>query len=480
MTCFGGRMLQVARSIWPYPNDTLINEGHNRSTYPNCNTSKKNTFETFCRNVSQRAADVSTAITSNEDPHTACDKRRCPSHLCLPTKPEIHRAAKNVTMDLKRPLGRGLKTPLSREQCFSTVHPTETRTSISPSSAVELNTTSALANYATEAGIGKVELEEVNPHLRGARMKNHLGKTTTSSPDRDSNLDLSVLTSRAQHDKRVSQLRHRGGRNMSYYPFGLYVDTNHANSFKDEESYINRKCTHICTEGEWENILEKPPSLHPIEIRTLDFPVIGNTVYCESSALDHAATEAVNELTTNQPPHVGEDNDNTLMEVEGEGFSGDQWDCETNEIFFLHLIARLWEIKGGQWALGKEIDSNLDLPVIGSLVYWESSALDHAATEAGLQHVCSEVGVGAWGKEGCLAPKQDTCKKTLKECKKKDGEKLSLGDGHLRGGRIDNHLGEKNTLSTLDGDSNLDLPVIDSLVYYECDGLDQEWQNFSD
>nr|CAD7440167.1 unnamed protein product [Timema bartmani] len=32
------------------------------------------------------------------------------------------------------------------------VHPTEIRTSISPSSAVELNTTSALA-YATEAGI---------------------------------------------------------------------------------------------------------------------------------------------------------------------------------------------------------------------------------------------------------------------------------------------------------------------------------------
>nr|CAD7585981.1 unnamed protein product [Timema genevievae] len=32
------------------------------------------------------------------------------------------------------------------------VHPTEIRTSISPSSAVELNTTSALSNYATEAG----------------------------------------------------------------------------------------------------------------------------------------------------------------------------------------------------------------------------------------------------------------------------------------------------------------------------------------
>nr|CAD7454809.1 unnamed protein product [Timema tahoe] len=33
------------------------------------------------------------------------------------------------------------------------VHPTEIRTSISPSSAVELNTTSALANYATEADV---------------------------------------------------------------------------------------------------------------------------------------------------------------------------------------------------------------------------------------------------------------------------------------------------------------------------------------
>nr|CAD7397709.1 unnamed protein product [Timema poppensis] len=49
----------------------------------------------------------------------------------------------------------------------------------------------------------KVELEEVNPHLRGGRVENHLGKTTPSSPDRDSNLYLPVLSSRAQHDKRA-------------------------------------------------------------------------------------------------------------------------------------------------------------------------------------------------------------------------------------------------------------------------------------
>nr|CAD7403298.1 unnamed protein product [Timema cristinae] len=61
------------------------------------------------------------------------------------------------------------------------------------------------------SGTGKVELEEANPQLRGGRVENHLGKTTPSSPDRDSNLDLPVLSGRAQHDKRVSQLRHRGG-----------------------------------------------------------------------------------------------------------------------------------------------------------------------------------------------------------------------------------------------------------------------------
>nr|CAD7578640.1 unnamed protein product [Timema californicum] len=82
------------------------------------------------------------------------------------------------------------------------VDPTEIRTSISPSSAVGLNTTSALANYATEAGIGKVELEEVNPHVRGWRVENHLGTPLPSSTDRDSNLDLPILSSRAQHDKR--------------------------------------------------------------------------------------------------------------------------------------------------------------------------------------------------------------------------------------------------------------------------------------
>nr|CAD7445684.1 unnamed protein product [Timema bartmani] len=59
--------------------------------------------------------------------------------------------------------------------------------------------------------LGRLNLEEVNPHLRGGRVENHLGNPPPSSPDRDSNLDLPVLGGRAQHDWRVSQPRHRGG-----------------------------------------------------------------------------------------------------------------------------------------------------------------------------------------------------------------------------------------------------------------------------
>nr|CAD7393559.1 unnamed protein product [Timema cristinae] len=43
----------------------------------------------------------------------------------------------------------------------------------------------------------------VNSKQHTRRVENHFGKITPSSPNRDSNLDLPVLSSRAQHDKRV-------------------------------------------------------------------------------------------------------------------------------------------------------------------------------------------------------------------------------------------------------------------------------------
>ncbi|CAG2063655.1 unnamed protein product [Timema podura] len=48
--------------------------------------------------------------------------------------------------------------------------------------------------------LGKLNKEEVNLHLCGGRVENHLGKTTPSSPERDLNLDFPVFGSLTQHE----------------------------------------------------------------------------------------------------------------------------------------------------------------------------------------------------------------------------------------------------------------------------------------
>nr|CAD7433480.1 unnamed protein product [Timema monikensis] len=69
-------------------------------------------------------------------------------------------------------------------------------------------------------GIGKVELEEVNPHLRGGRVENHLGNPPPPvHPTEIRTSDLPVLSSRALHDKCVSQLRHRAIRSSGNLTF---------------------------------------------------------------------------------------------------------------------------------------------------------------------------------------------------------------------------------------------------------------------
>nr|CAD7590092.1 unnamed protein product [Timema genevievae] len=50
----------------------------------------------------------------------------------------------------------------------------------------------------------RFNLEEVNPHLRKGRVETHLVQITPSSADRDSNLDLSILSSLAQHESSAS------------------------------------------------------------------------------------------------------------------------------------------------------------------------------------------------------------------------------------------------------------------------------------
>nr|CAD7587560.1 unnamed protein product [Timema genevievae] len=85
-----------------------------------------------------------------------------------------------------------------------------------------------------------------------------------------------------------------------------------------------------------------------------DFPIIGNLVHYVSDTLDHTATVAPS--YPSKPPS----------------------DITESEEIWQQLTERT-KIKT------PNRDSNLDLPVIGCLVYCETSALDHAATKAGFK-----------------------------------------------------------------------------------------------
>nr|CAD7603412.1 unnamed protein product [Timema genevievae] len=105
--------------------------------------------------------------------------------------------------------------------------------------------------------LGRLNTEEVNPHLRGGRVENYLGNNHPSSPERDSNLYLTILGSIAQHETSAlaNFATEPGFCTVSYYSFGLYAYS-------------------------------------PDRGLNFDLLVIGVRVYRESSALDHVATEA--------------------------------------------------------------------------------------------------------------------------------------------------------------------------------------------
>nr|CAD7574559.1 unnamed protein product [Timema californicum] len=133
----------------------------------------------------------------------------------------------------------------------------ESRTSISPSSAVELNTTSALANYATEAG--EYPSGRRYPLTPPSILAAYINPPTRIIRASDGVFDC------------CAHVHIGGGR---------------------EEGETARKCTHICMEGDRKTMLGKnPTSVHPIKIKASSSPFIGSLVYRESSALEYAATE---------------------------------------------------------------------------------------------------------------------------------------------------------------------------------------------
>nr|CAD7402036.1 unnamed protein product [Timema cristinae] len=111
--------------------------------------------------------------------------------------------------------------------------------------------------------LGRLNLEEVNLHLRG--VENHLGNPTPSSPDRDSNLDLLFLGNLAQHE------------------------TSALANYTTEVEFRGSEPTFAWRESR--KLSRKPPS-SPERDSNLDLPIFGSKDQHKSSSLNNYTTEA--------------------------------------------------------------------------------------------------------------------------------------------------------------------------------------------
>nr|CAD7608733.1 unnamed protein product [Timema genevievae] len=145
-------------------------------------------------------------------------------------------------------------------------------------------------------------LKEVYPHLRGGIVEHYFIQTTLSTLDRDSNLNLPVTGSLVYCES--SALDHAATEAVHPTEIRTLISPSSAVELNTTGALANYTTeavamliimipTGICVEGEWKTILDKPPSVHPTEIRTLISPSsAGSLVNCVSSALDPVATEA--------------------------------------------------------------------------------------------------------------------------------------------------------------------------------------------
>nr|CAD7264841.1 unnamed protein product [Timema shepardi] len=141
----------------------IIRVAHSPSTLPH--------LFAFCVLTPLDRAVIISTLLSFQQPSTS--QRRKYTHICIEEECKITLCASEQVSNLDLPVIGSLVYCESSEVNphlrggrvenhigkTTPVHPTEIRISISPSSAVELNTTSALANYATEAGSRNIEVE---------------------------------------------------------------------------------------------------------------------------------------------------------------------------------------------------------------------------------------------------------------------------------------------------------------------------------
>nr|CAD7446583.1 unnamed protein product [Timema bartmani] len=167
----------------------------------------------------------------------------------------------------------------------------------------------------------------MNSHLRGGRVENHLGKTTSSSPEGDSNLYRPFLGSLAQHETSAlsnyttkenylliilarspgvgddpgAMLEWEDADRFSFEDSDRFEEDSLCSWSSEPESLCNnwrgwkRPTLGSGTFGTSKRSVEesgKTTFSTPNRDSNLNHPIISNLVYCESSVLDHAGTAA--------------------------------------------------------------------------------------------------------------------------------------------------------------------------------------------
>nr|CAD7405258.1 unnamed protein product [Timema cristinae] len=206
---------------------------------------------------------------------------------------------------------------------------------------------------------GRVELEEVNPHLRGGRVKNYLGKTTPSSPDRDSNLDFPVLSSRAHKTSALANYATEAGRRMGETrprPRPMRTSVDRQQQQQEEIRQVAQAR------------------------RVLDLHEYAD--HQHHQALSAAATLKLTARPWEGPPSTRRKvSDETKEEIQEED------EATLRELLVRGNVSAFeWREHGKTTLSTPDRDSNLSLPVNGSLVNCEIIALDHASIEAGTNY----------------------------------------------------------------------------------------------
>nr|CAD7260668.1 unnamed protein product [Timema shepardi] len=290
--------------------------------------------------------------------------------------------------------------------------------------------------------IGKVELEEVNPHLREGRVENHLGKTTPSSPDRDSNLDLPVLSSRAQHDKRVSQLRHRGGLGGN-----LSMPKRRRSDLQEMEEAVQEIVSAIAS------LSYTQTSNQELILRIGHDVTFALTQICFGGRMVKDATLAVDLTADDWDIEPYQNSDNITPPLTQLLFPAISKQCcylHRPTVLYANRIHSSYDLLSPIerfWILSQ----SKKMYITNSIATTSTTKTFHAASLAGLGETLE-----------MISPDINTARDTNGIGK----VELEEVNPHLRGGKVENHLG-KATPSSPDRDSDLDLPVLSSRAQHD-------------